>query len=55
MYTNAIKMQLKYIDWTVHLYMFQHPKVNIEDLQSSVNIAYVSIFVNYNNTDSDKL
>jgi len=29
MYTNAINTQLKYIDWTVQLYMFQHPKVNI--------------------------
>ena len=29
MYTNAINMQLKYIDWTVQLYMFQRPKVNI--------------------------
>ena len=43
---------LKYIDWTLNLYMFQCPK---EDLQSSVNTVYVIIFVNYNNTDSDKM
>ena len=36
----------------MHLYMFQHPK---EDLQSSVNIVYVSIFVIYNNMGSNKM
>ena len=46
---------LKYIDGTVHLYMFQHPKVNIGGFTVSVNIVYVSIFVNYNNIGSDKM
>ena len=46
---------LKYINWTVHLYMFQCPKVSIGGLQLSVNIVYVSIFVNYNNIGSDKM
>ena len=46
---------LKYIDWTMHLYMFQHQKVKIGGLQSNVNIVYVGIFVNYNDIGRDKV
>ena len=43
---------LKYIDGTVHLFMFQRPKVNIG---FTVNIVYINIFVNYNNIGSDNM
>ena len=53
MYTNAIKTQNTLIEQCISTY-FSTQMWAQEDLQSSVNIVYVSIFVNYN-VGSDKM